>query len=140
MDVLKKLFEQHFRSSAEQVLPLQGQLGGSGRSITRRAGGKHSAIGILYDVREENVAFLEFSRHFRRHGLPVPEIYGDDLSQGAYLEEDLGDTTLFEFLSSNRSGDELAPQTIEIYRQVVEVLPRFQIEAGCDLNYSVCYP
>jgi aminoglycoside/choline kinase family phosphotransferase len=34
-------------------------------------------------VREENVAFLEFSRHFRRHGLPVPEIYGEDLSQGA---------------------------------------------------------
>ena len=56
-----------------------------------------SAIGILYDVREENVAFLEFSRHFRRHGLPVPEIYAEDLSQGAYLEEDLGDTTLFEF-------------------------------------------
>ena len=57
-----------------------------------------SAIGVIYSVREENVAFLEFSRHFRRHGLPVPEIYAEDLSQSAYLEEDLGDTTLFEFL------------------------------------------
>ena len=64
-----------------------------------------SAIGILYPVREENVAFLEFSRHFRRHGLPVPEIYAEDLTQGAYLEEDLGDTTLFEFLGENRSGE-----------------------------------
>ena len=54
----------------------------------------------MYPVREENVAFLEFSRHFRRKGLPVPEIYAEDLSQGAYLEEDLGDTTLFEFLSA----------------------------------------
>ena len=26
------------------------------------------------------------------------------------------------------------------YRRVVAVLPRFQIEAGRDLNYSVCYP
>jgi hypothetical protein len=45
---------------------------------------------LSYDVREENVAFLEFSRHFRRHGLPVPEIYAEDLSHGAYLEEDFG--------------------------------------------------
>ena len=64
----------------------------------RLSGRGSSAIGILYPVREENVAFLEFSRHFRRHGLPVPEIYAEDLAQGAYLEEDLGDTTLFDFL------------------------------------------
>ena len=69
------------------------------------------------DVREENVAFLEFSRHFRRHGLPVPEIYAEDLSQGAYLEEDLGDTTLFEFLSKNRAGEKIAPEAVEAYHQ-----------------------
>jgi len=96
MEVLKGLFERHFKAPAEEVKPLQGQLGGSGRTIVRLTGGASSAIGILYGVREENVAFLEFSRHFRRKGLPVPEIYGEDLSQGAYLEEDLGDTTLFE--------------------------------------------
>ena len=140
MDVLKQLFEQHFHSAVERVQPLQGQLGTSGRKIVRLASEKRSAIGVLYDVREENVAFLEFSRHFRRHGLPVPEIYGEDLSHGAYLEEDLGDTTLFEFLSGHRSGGEIAPQAVEAYRKVVAVLPRFQIEAGRDLNYSVCYP
>src|ERR1039457_4020552 len=91
MDVLKRLFEQHYRLPAEHVQPLQGQLGASGRAIARLDGGGFSAIGILYPSREENIAFLEFSRHFRRHGLPVPEIYGEDLSEGAYLEEDLGD-------------------------------------------------
>lgn len=140
MDVLKRLFEQHFHSPPERVLPLQGQLGGSGRVIVRLAGAERNAIGILYSVREENVAFLEFSRHFRRHGLPVPEIYAVDLSQGAYLEEDLGDTTLFEFLSDNRSGDTIASQVVEAYRKVIAVLPRFQVEAGRDLNYKVCYP
>ncbi len=140
MDVLKKLFERHFHSPVGRVQPLQGQLGGSGRNIIRLASEELSAIGILYDVREENVAFLEFSRHFRRHGLPVPEIYAEDLSHGAYLEEDLGDTTLFEFLSNNRAGENIAPQVVEAYRKVVAVLPRFQIEAGLDLNYRVCYP
>ncbi len=140
LDVLKKLFEQHFHAPPERIVPLQGDLGGSGRKIIRLANAKASAIGILYSVREENAAFLEFSRHFHRHGLPVPEIYAEDLGQGAYLEEDLGDTTLFEFLSKNRSGANIAPQVVEAYRKVVAVLPRFQVEAGRDLNYTVCYP
>jgi aminoglycoside/choline kinase family phosphotransferase len=140
MDVLKKLFEQHFHSPVGRVQPLQGQLGGSGRKIVRLANEEASAIGVLYDVREENTAFVEFSKHFRGHGLPVPEIYAEDLSRGAYLEEDLGDTTLFEFLSNHRAGGNLAPEAVEAYREVVDVLPRFQIEAGRDLNYKVCYP
>jgi aminoglycoside/choline kinase family phosphotransferase len=140
MDVLNRLFEEHFRSPAKRVQPLQGELGGSGRKIIRLSNERARAIGILYGVREENVAFLEFSKHFRRHGLPVPDIYGEDLDQGAYLEEDLGDTTLFEFLSKNRKGDNIAAPVVEAYRKVVEALPRFQAEAGCDLNYEVCYP
>ncbi len=140
MDVLKKLFEQHFHTPPERVQPVQGELGASGRKIIRLAAGPVSAIGVQYDVREENVAFLEFSRHFRAHGLPVPEIYAEDLSQGAYLEEDLGDTTLFEFLSKNRSGENIATDVVEAYRKVVALLPRFQIEAGADINYKVCYP
>ena len=140
MEVLKKLFAQHFHSPVVRVEPLQGQLGGSGRKIIRLTSESLSAIGILYNVREENVAFLEFSRHFRRHGLPVPEIYAEDLSHGAYLEEDFGNTTLFEFLSDHRNGAVIAPETIAAYRNVVAVLPRFQVEAGRDLNYKVCYP
>jgi len=134
MDVLKKLFEQHFHSPVGRVQALQGQLGGSGRKIIRLATDELSAIGVLYDVQEENVAFLEFSRHFRKHGLPVPDIYAEDLSQGAYLEEDLGDTTLFEFLSKSRVGENLATQAVEAYRTVVAVLPRFQIDAARDFN------
>jgi aminoglycoside/choline kinase family phosphotransferase len=140
MDVLRQLFEQHFHSPPTRVQPLQGELGGSGRKIIRLGNDKVSAVGILYGVREENIAFLEFSRHFRRHGLPVPDIYGEDLGQGAYLEEDLGDTTLFEFLSKNRAGANIAPGVVQAYRKVVAVLPRFQIEAGRDLDYTACYP
>src|SRR5271169_406273 len=140
MDVLKKLFERHFHSPADRIQPLQGLLGASGRKLVRLADGKHSAIGVLHDVREENVAFLEFSRHFRRCSLPVPEIYGEDLGNGSYLEEDLGDTTLFEFLTAHRDGENIAPQAVEAYRKVVGMLPRFQIEAGRSLNYKVCYP
>ncbi|HLZ92581.1 MAG TPA: RNase adapter RapZ [Candidatus Acidoferrum sp.] len=140
MDPLNKLFEAHFHSPVKRVQPLQGDLGGSGRKIIRLSNDHASAIGILYGVREENAAFLEFSRHFRKYGLPVPQIFGEDLNHGAYLEEDLGDTTLFEFLSRNREGESIAPPVVEAYRKAVAVLPRFQVEAGRDLNYDFCYP
>jgi aminoglycoside/choline kinase family phosphotransferase len=140
MDVLKHLFEQRFHSPVAQVRPLQGELGGSGRKIIRLVGDNVTAIGILYDVREENAAFLEFSRHFRKHGLSVPEIYAEDLDHGAYLEEDLGDTSLFEFLSKNRTGENIAPAVVAAYRKVIATLPRFQVEAGRDLDYKLCYP
>jgi aminoglycoside/choline kinase family phosphotransferase len=138
VDILTTLFEQHFHSPVDRAHRLQGD--GSGRSIIRFSNDRFSAIGVLYDVREENAAFLEFSRHFRRYGLPVPEIYAEDLDSGAYLEEDLGDTTLYHYLSSNRQGSHIGPAAVEAYRKVVSVLPRFQIEAGRDLNYKVCYP
>ena len=140
MEILKKLFEQHFHKSVEQIEAVQGELGGSGRTILRLTGGNQTAIGIMHDVREENVAFIEFSRHFREYGLPVPEIYADDLDQGAYIEEDLGNTTLFEFLSKNRTGENVSNEVFRAYRDAVAVLPRFQILAGKDLNYAYCYP
>jgi aminoglycoside/choline kinase family phosphotransferase len=139
-NILNRLFEEHFGSPVTRVQPLQGELGGSGRQIIRLTSATNAAIGIVYGVREENAAFLEFSRHFRKHGLPVPEIYGEDLDHGVYLEEDLGNTTLYEFLSKNRSGEKIARPVVEAYRKVVEILPRFQVQAGRDLNYKACYP
>lgn len=140
MNILNRLFEERFHSPVTHVHPLQGQLGGSGRQIIRLSNEKNTAIGIVYGVREENIAFLDFSKHFRKHGLPVPEIYGEDLDHGVYLEEDLGNTTLYEFLSKNRKAATVAAPAVEAYRKVVAILPRFQVEAGRDVNYEACYP
>ncbi|MBI4839688.1 MAG: phosphotransferase [candidate division NC10 bacterium] len=40
----------------------------------------------------------------------------------------------------NRAFLEFSSETLDLYREVVELLPRFQIEAGRTLNYDVCYP
>ncbi len=140
MDILARLFEQHFGSAPTSIHEVQSGLGGSARIITRLANDTHSAIGILSENVKENTAFLEFSKHFRQHGLAVPEIYRVHDSRTAYLEQDLGDTTLFHLLVQHRSGAGIAPEAVAAYREVVEVLPRFQVVAGRDLDYSFCYP
>ncbi len=88
----------------------------------------------------ENRAFLSLSRHFRGAELPVPEIFTEDPAAGVYLQEDLGDTTLFAFLSACREPGEFPSDAVPLYEQAVRILPRFQIEAGRTLDYSVCYP
>ena len=89
MDELERLFEQRFHTPVDRAEPLEAELGGSARKILRLANDRFSAIGIVYDVREENVAFLEFSRHFRRHGLAVPEIYAEDLTRTSISKKTL---------------------------------------------------
>lgn len=135
---LRGLFERRFGEPVERVTPLKGDA--SDRKLFRLSAASHTAIGVANPDARENRAFLEFSRHFGRCGLPVPEIYAEDLDRGMYLEEDLGDTTLFQFLTANRVTDELSSETLDLYQKVVELLPRFQIEAGRTLNYDVCYP
>jgi aminoglycoside/choline kinase family phosphotransferase len=135
---LSLLFEKRFGAPVEKAVPLKGD--GSARKLFRIAAAARTAIGVVSPDHRETRAFLGFSRHFRECGLPVPEIYAADLDQGTYLEEDLGDTTLFQYLTTNRAEGGLSGETLELYRQVVELLPWFQIEGGRSLNYDLCYP
>ena len=135
---LTVLFESRFGEPVDRVVSLRGD--GSVRKLFRLSTASRTAIGVVNPDVRENRAFLEFSRHFHTCGLPVPEIYAEDLDRGMYLEEDLGDTTLFQFLTVNRAKAGLSSETLSLYRKVIELLPRFQIEAGRTLNYDVCYP
>jgi aminoglycoside/choline kinase family phosphotransferase len=139
--VLIKLFEKSFGEPPLTVIPLEGD--GSSRQMFRLIGrGHETAIGVFGPDREENRAFLSYSSAFRKAGLSVPEIYAADEEQGIYLEEDLGDTTLFDALAAARvhEAGEFPPSMFALYRRVVEELPRIQVEGGRAIDYSVAYP
>ena len=135
---LKDLFANFFGEAVLRLVPLKGD--GSHRKIYRLTSASRSVIGVSSSDHLENRAFLGFSKHFHETGLPVPEIYCEDTERGIYLEEDLGDTTLFKHLSENRSREGLSEETIRIYKEVVRTLPRFQIVGGRSLDYRWCYP
>ena len=124
--------------SPQSIEPLPAH--GSAREYYRISDGTRTAIGTYNEDRAENIAFLEFSKHFHKSGLEVPEIYLEDLDKNIYLEEDLGDVTLFSYLSEEREKNGFSESVIKVYEDVVKALPRFQIQAAKDLDYSVCYP
>jgi aminoglycoside/choline kinase family phosphotransferase len=105
--------------------------------------GERTVIGALGPDPDENRAFLAFARAFRSAGLPVPEIYAEDQQEGAWLLEDLGGTTLFGALSNARSAkgsDEFPGEIVPLYRRVLEILPRFQIDGHRVVDYRLAYP
>lgn len=100
-----------------------------------------SVIGVFNEDRKENDAFISFSQKFHQHKLPVPLVHATDPSGQVYLLSDLGDLTLFNYLTGNRSGAEDFPEeVIDTYRKVIGFLPLFQVVAGKELDYSKCYP
>jgi aminoglycoside/choline kinase family phosphotransferase len=135
---LRDLYRRRFGVDPQRISPLHGDA--SNRSLFRVHGTAGTAIGVYDPDPLQNRAFLSFSRTFRAAGLPVPEIYAEDTGAGAYLEEDLGDETLFQILGSGRQGPVLDATTVDVYREALRLLPRFQIEAGRNIDYSVCYP
>ncbi|HVE12136.1 MAG TPA: RNase adapter RapZ [Elusimicrobiota bacterium] len=135
---LRRLYEQRFGRAPASFAALAGDA--SARKLFRLGRGAKTAIGVYGPDRDENRAFLGFSRHFHACGLPVPEIYAVDEVAGVYLEEDLGDTTLFKFLSARRGPRGFSKEVRAAYRETVRWLPRFQIKAGKTLDYSLCYP
>ena len=86
------------------------------------------------------MAFIEFTKHFDKQGLKVPQIFAEDTTANIYLIEDLGDTTLFAFLTEEKKTGEYSQDLSSMYHKVLKVLPNFQINGGKGLNYSLCYP
>jgi aminoglycoside/choline kinase family phosphotransferase len=139
---LVSLAEERFGRRPDGILDLAAD--GSTRQYFRLVwDAERTAIGAIGPDRDENRAFLAFAKVFRGAGLPVPEVHAEDQDAGVWLEEDLGDTTLFQALSAARaaSGDEEFPADIvPLYRRVLAILPRFQVEGHRVVDYRLAYP
>jgi aminoglycoside/choline kinase family phosphotransferase len=138
---MARLFERRFGTKPSSILEIGAD--GSNRAYYRLVGpAMETAVGAFGPDAEENRAFLAFTRAFNEAGFPVPELLGSEEDANVWLLEDLGDTTLFDalLLSRQREGVEFAPSMAAIYRRVLEILPRFQIDGARLIDFSTAYP
>lgn len=137
-DQLISLFESHFKEEVSFFEQLPGS--GSYREYARLKSASHQVIGAYNQDIKENQAFLEFSAHFRNKDIPVPHIFAVSGDLKTYLQEDLGNTTLFDFITKTRETEGFSGKIVSEYKKVLRQLPRIQLIGGKDINYSVCYP
>jgi aminoglycoside/choline kinase family phosphotransferase len=141
IQAIAKLFSATFGEAPAAVAPIGAD--GSQRLYVRLTGSPHgTVIGAHGPDRDENRAFLSFSKSFRGIGLPVPDIWAADESRGIWLARDLGDTSLFQALSAARDATPggFPASMVPVYERVVDLLPRFQIEGGRVIDFGLAYP
>lgn len=140
-DRIVELFGEHFGHPPRAIVEIKAD--GSNRRYFRLVDEDfNTAVGAIGPDRDENRTFVAFSRALRSADLPVPRIYGADEEAGVWLEEDLGETTLFDALSEARQREPgpFPPSMLPVYERVLQVLPRFQIEGGRVVDYGLAYP
>lgn len=139
---LAELCQKHIGGKAEdwQLTLLKGE--GSNRKYYRL---KHkesgeTCIGVLGENKEENDAFIYLSKHFKSKGLSVPTFIGASTDNMAYIQEDLGDQSLFGLVANGIKTGKFSAEEKDILRKAIGMLPALQFEGSTELDFSICYP
>lgn len=135
---LEQLFRDVTGTSPETAVRLTPA--GSNRIYYRLTGAGRTLVGTEGTSDSENCAFLSIGQHLYSKGLPVPEILAMTDDGMCYLQEDLGDASVFETLKADREAGVYRKESVELLEEVIRALPRFQIEGGQGMDFSVCYP
>lgn len=139
MEALKQLFEQWAGVPCDECLMLSG--GGSSRRYYRMSGsGRPTLIGCIATDKRENEAFFSYTRQLHAKGMPVPELYAVSDDGCRYLQQDLGDQTIYGILfEKKRHGSGFDAEMLGLYRQALADLDALQ-KAGRDMDFSKAYP
>lgn len=114
---------------------------GSNRRYFRlQAPGLESLIGVLGTCKEENEAFIYLDQHFLDRGISVPKVHAVSDDHMAYLQQDLGDTLLFNAIEKGRATRSFSVEEKELLVKTIRALPDVQFSGAVGLKFSKCYP
>ena len=97
-EIISTLYKQVTGQQHDNIELLTGS--GSNRQYFRMTGIR-SLIAVRGESIAENRAFIYMARHFRSKGIPVPEVLAVSDDESCYIQEDLGDTLLFNAISND---------------------------------------
>ena len=134
---LRQLYKNCTGHEPETVEALPGA--GSNRHYFRLKGNP-TLIGVKGENADENRAFLYLAGHFHKKRLPVPQVYAHSENEMYYLQEDLGDTLLFDAIEKGRLSGTFCEYEKELLRKTIRLLPAFQVTGTEGLDFTHCYP
>ena len=138
MTTLKQLFEKATgKNNPEEV---QMAVSGSNRKYYRLWQDDVSLVGVVGTSVEENRAFIAMSKHFELKGLPVPRFIEASDDELLYLQEDLGDVLLFDYVKKGRQTRVFSSHEKTMLHKTMELLPKIQVVSAQDFDFSLYYP
>ena len=141
LEEIKKTIAELIENLGEKVLEINAMpSSGSSRLYFRVLSDKRYLIGAYNVNVEENEAFFSFSKHFHECGLPVPEILAISSGRNVYVQNDLGDVTLFHHVEDCLEQGRFDDNTIDLYKKSLSKLVDFQTVGHKGLDYSKAFP
>lgn len=134
---LKSLYRTYTGSEAGDITELPSS--GSNRRYFRLIG-TPTLIGVSGTSAEENKAFIYMASHFRKKGLPVPQVYAWSDDRSFYLQEDLGDTLLFNAIEKGRKSSVFDEEERALLHKTITLLPSIQFAGADGFDFSRCHP
>ena len=139
MKQLEELFVQYKHSNPKNIEELPSS-GSNRRYFRLTADDDTTIIGVMGTSEDENIAFVKIAEHFRRQGLPVPEVYAMSADNKFYIQQDLGDNILFKMTEKGRTCGSFSEDERELLRKTMAKLPSIQFLGAEGLDFNVCYP
>ena len=131
---LKNLFKEYFNDDCESIIQLPQS--GSDRIYFRLQNNINSAIGTYGKDSKENETFISHTKHFNLKKIAVPQVYIASNNFEYYLQEDLGDISLYSIIKSEGITDAVKNYLKEVLKQ----LAFLQIKGAEDFDFTTCYP
>lgn len=135
---LLQLVKQQLGASPTNVTELSAS--GSNRRYFRLQVNGTSIIGVEGTSAEENRAFIYMAQHFEQKGLPVPHFMAQSDDGMCYIQEDLGDMLLFNYIAEGRKTGVFCEREKEMLRKTMQELARLQVVGAQNFDFSICYP
>lgn len=135
---LKSLFKTYTGKQTDDITELSSS--GSNRRYFRLKNDTVSLIGVIGTSTDENRAFYEMAKHFKNKGINVPEVYLHSDNWLCYIQQDLGDTLLFDIIKKGRLTRAFDQDEKKILRKTIQLLPLIQFKGAEDFNFKICFP
>lgn len=136
-DILSKLYNDIIGEPPARIVELPAS--GSNRRYFRLEG-PQSIIGAIGTSHEENEAFIYMAERFKEKGLPVPEVLAVSDDHMAYIQQDLGDLSLFQAIEKGRLTRSYGIEEKELIAKTLTLLPDIQFAGKDNFDYTKCYP
>lgn len=135
---LLALFYSYFSEPVQCIEPITNSA--SSRLYFKMRSQNHNAIGTYCVNIEETTAFEYLTSVFKAHQLPVPEIYAINSNKNLYIQEFLGDDSLFQFIIKLKKKPAGEKTLLFYYKKVIDWLLQFQINTAKTIDYNKCFP
>ncbi len=135
IDKFKELALESLQFELNHIVEIPGS--GSSRKYYRIFDYSNKSLIAAYNPNvKENRAFAAFTKHFNALQLAVPEFLAIDKKEEFYLQEDLGDLSLFDLLKE----ENWSARVKQAFRNSIDALLDMQLKAHHNFDYRLAYP